>query len=85
MRKVLIASVISIVVYCVYFFGLSYFGHSFYVGANAGSLFMIYPAILLIFLGSYLWFYKRAPHAAFGAFAGFILCTVILQFILSGM
>lgn len=72
MRQFLIASIISIVAYCVYFFALSYFGPSFYVGANAGSLFVIYPVIFLILLGIYLWCYKKTTIAAVGVFAGFI-------------
>ena len=84
MKKFLLGLIISIIVYCVYFFGSSYFGPSFYIGANAGSLCIIYPAIFLSLLGLYLWLYKKAPLAVVGVFAGFILCILILQFILSG-
>jgi hypothetical protein len=75
---------ISMVVYLCYFFSVSYFAPSLYVGANAGLLFGIVPIIFLVLGAVYLWHYRQMPFAVGGIFVGFLACLVAIQVVLSG-
>jgi hypothetical protein len=73
----------SIVVYSIYFLGLSYFGPSLWVGANAASLFVLAPIVILAFLGVYFVAFKKRPVVIAGLCTGFLFCVILLQFILA--
>ena len=83
MRKFVTGFLACTVVYACYFFGLSYFGPSFYVGANAGLLFIILPIIALIVYALYAWLHQKKPLVAIGALCAFLLCQMMLQVALS--
>ena len=83
MKQFIKSFVVSVLIYSIYVVSLSYFGASFYVGANAGWLVVIYPLIVVILLGSYLWFLKKVPRAAAGMLCGVLLCLAGLQILLS--
>jgi hypothetical protein len=83
--KTFLSSVgMSVVVYGSYFLGVSYFGPSFYVGANAGPLFVVIPILFLVLVGAYLWYYQHKPLAVIGIFVGFLIYLLALLLVLSG-
>jgi hypothetical protein len=81
MKTFIVSMIASIVVYSIYFLGLSYFGPSLWVGANAGSLFVLAPILILAFLGVYFVVCKKRPAVVAGLSVGFLLCVILLQFI----
>ena len=75
--------VLSIVIFFTYAVGLSYFGPSLFVSANAGWLIVIFTLTAVSLLSAYLWLFKKAIPAAIGIFCGVLVCLAALQILLS--
>ncbi len=85
MKQFLISLAATIGIGLAYFFGLNFFGHLFFARANAdaGLLFVILPAVILVIACLYFAF-RKDGFTVLGLIIGYVLYIVILQLLLAG-